>query len=62
MKVYKFCRSKCCPVIRVEDDSIYIEESMTNEGFGGSIKMKQESFKDLILAAKEGKFDGIIDV
>jgi hypothetical protein len=54
-KVIPFCRrGKCCPVITVEGKNVKIGGE--EEGF---TEISLSQFEDLVLSAKEGKFDGL---
>lgn len=54
-KVITFCKNKCCPVVEVKDDTV-----MIGEDTDWAIMSKQQ-FADFVDAAKEGKFDTIIE-
>ncbi len=56
--VIKFCSSKCCPVVEVVEDCIVLGDS---EGPEGITVWSKSQFKDFVIAAKSGKFDGIIN-
>jgi len=56
--VIKFCKNKCCPVVEVQDQFIVLGDK---EGPEGITKWTKNQFKDFIEAAKNGKFDKIVE-
>ena len=55
------CRSKCPAIEVTEDGDIVIFEQTPSKQYYGEIIMNKDSFKDLITAAKQGKFDELLD-
>jgi hypothetical protein len=60
LKVYGFCREKCCPVVVDNGTEIVIGEEKTENGLGGFTAMSRQQFKDFVDAAKAGKFDEVL--
>lgn len=57
----EFCRSKCCPIVQKTDDGdIVIYEQSPSNFYHGEITMNIDSFRDMVSAAKEGKFDSLL--
>lgn len=56
--IITFCKQKCCPVIEVQENNIVLGDANGPEGITTWTK---NQFKDFIEAAKEGKFDGIVN-
>lgn len=57
-KVITFCKDKCCPVVEVTDEQIVLGDA---NGIEGITKWTKKQFKDFVEAAKEGKFDEVIE-
>jgi hypothetical protein len=58
MKTITFCRDKCCPVVEVYENKIILGDEKGPEGV---TTWSKKQFKDFIDAAKEGKFDSVIN-
>jgi hypothetical protein len=58
--IIEFCKEKCCPVIEYSETSDVILLGDAN-GPEGISTWTKEQFADFINAAKEGKFDNIIE-
>ena len=58
MHVIKFCKNKCCPVIEVQENAIVLGDK---EGPEGITTWTKTQFADFVEAAKEGKFDEIVN-
>ena len=56
--VITFCKQKCCPVVEVQENNIILGDAKGPEGITTWTK---NQFKDFIEAAKEGKFDEIVN-
>jgi hypothetical protein len=56
--IITFCKQKCCPVIEVQENNIVLGDANGPEGITTWTK---NQFKDFIEAAKDGKFDGIVN-
>lgn len=54
------CRSKCPAIKLLDDGDIVIFEQTPTKQYYGEIIMNKDSFKDLIEAAKQGKFDNLL--
>jgi hypothetical protein len=56
----EFCKEKCCPVIEYTEESNIVLLGDA-EGPEGVTTWTKQQFADFIEAAKEGKFDNIIE-
>jgi hypothetical protein len=56
--IITFCKQKCCPVIEVQENAIVLGDK---EGPEGITTWSKNQFADFVEAAKEGKFDQIIE-
>jgi len=56
----EFCKEKCCPVIEYTEESNVVLLGDA-EGPEGVTTWTKQQFADFIEAAKEGKFDNIIE-
>ena len=56
----EFCKEKCCPVIEYTEDSNVVLLGDA-EGPEGVTTWTKQQFADFLEAAKEGKFDNIIE-
>ena len=57
-KIITFCKQKCCPVIEIQGNDIILGDK---EGPEVITTWSKNQFSDFIEAAKEGKFDKIIE-
>ena len=57
MTTIKFCKSKCCPVVKIEEDKVLLGDK---DGPEGVTTWTKNQFNDFIEAVKEGKFDEAI--
>jgi hypothetical protein len=54
----QFCRNKkCCPVVELQEDGSFLIGAK-EEGYS---KFSMTNMKDFVQAAKEGKFDSLLD-
>ncbi len=60
VKIYSWCREKCCPVVEDNGTTVKIGEDITNENLGGFTVMSKSQFRDFVEHAKNGGFDNII--
>lgn len=58
MKTITFCKAKCCPVVEVHENQIILGDRIGSEGI---TTWSKQQFKDFIDAAKEGKFDSVVE-
>ena len=58
MKTITFCKAKCCPTVTINDTNVILGDA---EGAEGITTWTKNQFKDFIEAAKEGKFDEILE-
>jgi hypothetical protein len=56
----EFCKEKCCPVIEYTEESNIVLLGDA-EGPEGVTTWTKQQFADFLEAAKEGKFDNIIE-
>ena len=56
--VIKFCKNKCCPVIEVKKDLVILGDK---DGPEGITTWTKNQFKDFLEAAKDGKFDKLVE-
>jgi hypothetical protein len=56
----EFCKEKCCPVIEYTEESNVVLLGDA-EGPEGVTTWTKQQFADFVEAAKEGKFDNIIE-
>jgi len=56
----EFCKEKCCPVIEYKEESNVVLLGDA-EGPEGVTTWTKQQFADFVEAAKEGKFDNIIE-
>jgi hypothetical protein len=56
----EFCKEKCCPVIEYTEESNIVLLGDA-EGPEGVTTWTKQQFADFVEAAKEGKFDNIIE-
>jgi hypothetical protein len=56
----EFCKEKCCPVIEYTEESNVVLLGDA-EGPEGVTTWTKQQFADFLEAAKEGKFDNIIE-
>jgi hypothetical protein len=58
--IIEFCKDKCCPVIEYTENTDLVLLGDAN-GPEGITTWTKEQFADFINAAKEGKFDNVIE-
>jgi hypothetical protein len=58
--IIEFCKEKCCPVIEYVETSNVVLLGDAN-GPEGITTWSKQQFADFLSAAKEGKFDNIIE-
>jgi hypothetical protein len=57
-KTIKFCKNKCCPVVEIQENAIVLGDKNGPEGITTWTKSQ---FKDFVEAAKNGKFDKVVE-
>lgn len=57
-KIITFCKDKCCPVVEIVENQVVLGDA---NGVEGVTTWTKKQFKDFVEAAKEGKFDEIVD-
>ena len=58
MNTITFCKDKCCPVLEVHENKIVLGDEKGPEGI---TTWSKKQFKDFLEAAKEGKFDSVVE-
>lgn len=56
METIKFCKNKCCPVVKLDENKVILGDK---DGPEGITTWTKDQFKDFIQAVKDGKFDKI---
>ncbi len=58
MTTITFCKDKCCPVLDVHENHVVLGDANGPEGI---TTWSKKQFNDFLEAAKEGKFDDVVN-